>query len=232
VTSSAERLQNAIDRMHEPWAGVHALDFANTLEPRGGPPPLTLPEGYELRDELTTYDDLVGWAVHKATIDVATGSALISEADGDPDSRDTILSRALTLRDAIYRVFWQIAEDGTPSSADVNVIMDEYADATAHATLVVTASSVAWEWVVSDQSLARPLWPVARSAFELLTTGERNRIKVCPGPGRPPLPCGWLFYDTTKNGSRRWCSMSDCGAVTKARLQTDRRRAQRAASRS
>jgi predicted RNA-binding Zn ribbon-like protein len=218
--------------MHEPWAGVHALDFANTLEPRGGPPPLTLPEGYELRDELTTYDDLVGWAVHKGTIDVATGQALLDNADDDSKGTDAILTRAHALRDAIYRVFWQIANGALPSSDDLNLIMGEYVDATAHATIAVTASSVNWTWDEGDQSLARPLWPVARSALDLLTTGERDRVKVCPGPGRPPLPCGWLFYDTTKNGSRRWCSMSDCGAATKARLQTDRRRAKRASSRS
>jgi predicted RNA-binding Zn ribbon-like protein len=211
--------------------GVHCLDFANTLEPRGGPPPLTVPPGYRFRDELASYDDLVAWAVHKGTLDAAVAEALLGEADADAGGARAILSRAHALRDAIYRAFWQIAHGEAPASDDLAVIMREYADAATHARLVVSGTGIEWEWSEDGRLLARPLWTVARSAVDLLTTGERQRIKVCPGPGRPPVPCGWLFYDTSKNASRRWCSMTDCGAVTKIRLQTERRRAKRAAPR-
>lgn len=78
------------------------------------------------------------------------------------------------------------------------------------------------------EPLARPLWPIAWSATELLTTGDPSRVKVCPGVPDAPIACAWLFYDATKNRSRHWCSMEDCGAVTKARRQTGRRRAARA----
>lgn len=33
-----------------------------------------------------------------------------------------------------------------------------------------------------------------------------RRLKACPGPG-----CAWVFRDGTRNGSRRWCLMSECG---------------------
>jgi predicted RNA-binding Zn ribbon-like protein len=66
-----------------------------------------------------------------------------------------------------------------------------------------------------------------RSAVELLTTGDLRRIKVCENP----YGCGWLFYDGSKNGSRRWCSMEECGGQSKARRQTARRRAARAGAR-
>lgn len=232
TTSINERLQIAVNRMHEPWGGVHALDFANTLEPRGGPPPLEVPAGYQFRDELETYDDLVGWAVHKGTIEVPEGIALIQTADNDPDGRREVLGRAHLLRDAIYRASWQIANIDSPSADDLRTIMDHYVDAAAHARLIETDDGIDWSWSDVDTNLARPLWPVARSAVDLLLTGDRNRIKVCPGPGRPPFSCGWLFYDSTKNGSRRWCSMSDCGAATKIRRQTNRRREHRTHDRS
>jgi len=221
------RLQEAVARMHEPFGGVHCLDFANTLEPRGGPPPLDLPPGFRFRDELTSYADLVAWALHKGTLDTSTAEALLGAADNDPDGAQVALSRAHALRDGIYRAFWQIAHGEAPADDDLAVITREYADATAHARLVASGISVDLDWAENETTLARPLWAVARSAVELLTTGDRRRIKVCPGPGRPPVPCGWLFYDATKNGSRRWCSMADCGSATKARLQTARRRAQR-----
>jgi predicted RNA-binding Zn ribbon-like protein len=217
--------------MHEPLGGAHCLDFANTLEPRGGPPPLSLPPGYQFRDELSTYEDLVAWAVHKDALDAPVAETLIVSSDTHPGDAREILARAHVLRDAIYRVFWHIAHGQPPSNDDLAAIMREYANAAAHAVLVVLTAGIEWTWPEDARTLARPLWPVARSAVELLATGHRQRIRVCPGPGRPPVACGWLFYDTSKNGTRRWCSMTDCGAATKARLQTARRRAQRAALR-
>jgi predicted RNA-binding Zn ribbon-like protein len=229
VTNIEMRLQEAVARMHDPLGGVHCLDFANTIEPRGGPPPLALPPGYHLRDELSGYEDLVAWAVHKGTLDAAAAKTMLNAADKDPHGAHVILSRAHMLRDAIYRACWLVAQGESPARDDLSVIMREYADATAHASLVVSGTTIDWDWPERGASLARPLWPVARSAVDLLSSGDRERIKVCPGPGRPPVACAWLFYDTTKNGSRRWCSMADCGAVTKAKLQTERRRAKRAA---
>jgi predicted RNA-binding Zn ribbon-like protein len=32
------------------------------------------------------------------------------------------------------------------------------------------------------------------------------RLKACPGPD-----CGWVFHDRSRNGSRRWCDMAECG---------------------
>ena len=227
--SSRRRLEDAVGRMHEPFGGMLCLDFANTLEPRGGPPPLEWPSGVDMRDELTSYVDLVAWAVHKDTLDAHAAVGIIDAADADSHGAEEALGRAHALRDVIYRAFWQLAEGGTPTREDLAVIMREYADASAHAGLVVSENSVEWDWSGNGTALARPLWAVARSAVHLLTTGDRQRIKVCPGLGRPPLACAWLFYDATKNGSRRWCSMADCGAASKAQIQTARRRASRTA---
>lgn len=222
-----QRLDAAIGRMHEPWGGALSLDFANTLEPRGGPPPVTLPEGYVLRDELRDYDELVGWTAHKNEMPREQALGLLTAADAAPDAAAAVLTRAHALRDAIYRACWAIAHHETPAQADLDIIASEHADAAAHATLRPQDGHAVWAWHEDDVALARPLWPVAWSAVELLTSAEPRRIKVCPGPGRDPLPCAWLFYDTSKNASRRWCSMSDCGSATKARLQMQRRRARR-----
>jgi len=53
------------------------------------------------------------------------------------------------------------------------------------------------------------LLPVARSAFDLLTTKEPSRLHRC-GNDR----CVLLFYDTTKSATRRWCSV---GCMNRAR---------------
>jgi predicted RNA-binding Zn ribbon-like protein len=47
---------------------------------------------------------------------------------------------------------------------------------------------------------------------ELLRSAEVTRVRRCAGRG-----CGWLFIDTTRNRSRRWCSTDDCGNRERAR---------------
>ncbi|MBV9232047.1 MAG: CGNR zinc finger domain-containing protein, partial [Chloroflexi bacterium] len=83
-------------------------------------------------------------------------------------------------------------------------------------------------WSVEKEHLASPTWPIVQSAMQLLIEGDARRIKLCPGVPGDSVACAWLFYDESKNGSRRWCSMADCGSGAKARRLTDRRRAARA----
>jgi len=47
---------------------------------------------------------------------------------------------------------------------------------------------------------------------ELVVTGEVVRLKRCA-----EHTCGWVFWDVSKNRSRRWCSMRVCGNRAKAR---------------
>ena len=56
--------------------------------------------------------------------------------------------------------------------------------------------------------------------FESQTAGEWKRLKSCPGPH-----CGWLFYDSSRNASSKWCSMSICGNRTKTVAYRRRRSA-------
>jgi predicted RNA-binding Zn ribbon-like protein len=213
--------------MHEPWGGVLCLDFANTLEPRGGPPPVTVPEGFMFRDELLSYDDLVAWTVHVGALPVNTGEALLATAESHHEQAHEVLKRGHALRDAIYRVFWALAHRQPATADDLEILAQEHADGAAAATLIASADGVCWQWPEDGTHLVRPLWPIAWSATDLVTTGEMARMKVCPGTPGQAVACAWLFYDTTKSRTRRWCSMSDCGGVAKARRQTARRRAAR-----
>ena len=99
-------------------------------------------------------------------------------------------------------------------------VLPAHLDLTA-ATLAAEGERFAWNWRPDEQRLDQLLWPVARSAVELLTAGDPRRIKVCENP----YGCGWLFYDGSKNGSRRWCSMEGCGSQVKMRRQYAKRRA-------
>lgn len=228
VMATRSDLLAVANQMHEAWGGALCLDFANTLEPRGGPPPFPWPSGAAIRDELTKYSDLVAWSLHHETISEQTGVALIERSASRTKEAARVLARAHVLRDVIYRVFWAVANGESPSPDDLDTLQQEFAEAAAHARLAAR-ETVRWEWPDADVDVARPLWPVAWSAVDVLISGDPRRVKVCPGaPGQHPS-CGWLFYDATKNRGRRWCSMIDCGGATKARRQTTRRRAARSA---
>ena len=82
------------------------------------------------------------------------------------------------------------------------------------------AGGVAWSWEVDKDALDWPLYPIARSAATLLTSPERARVGECADD----RGCGYLFLDTSRNRSRRWCSMEDCGNRAKAILHYERKR--------
>ncbi len=52
---------------------------------------------------------------------------------------------------------------------------------------------------------------IAADAAQLLGTGLRERLRICPGPG-----CRGRFLDDSPAGRRRWCSMAVCGNRSKA----------------
>jgi predicted RNA-binding Zn ribbon-like protein len=68
------------------------------------------------------------------------------------------------------------------------------------------------------------LWPIALSALELLTSPQLIRVKKCAG-------CPWVFLDQSKNLSRRWCAMDDCGTHEKIRRYVSRRAAKKQSER-
>jgi len=191
--------------------GAPCLDFVNSIEYRAGHAP---------EDFLTSYPDLVRWGQHAGLISDATAARLIARAAVDEPAAQETLHQALGLRAALHRLFLAVATRHDPDPADLEQLRRTYVDALSGATLMPEGERLTWGWRPDEQRLDQLLWPVARSAVELLTTGDPRRIKVCENP----YGCGWLFYDGSKNGSRRWCSMEGCGSQVKMRRQHAKRR--------
>jgi predicted RNA-binding Zn ribbon-like protein len=180
------------------------LDLANTLDPRHGP---------EATDFLTEYADLVAWALHAGAIGAGDAKRLLREADRHPAEAQAAFDSAQSLREVVYRAFAAIAAGRRAPAGDLRALELANLDALSHAGLGAAPGGYAWSWRDDPLELERPLWPVARSAVDLLTTGDLGRLRQCPGAG----DCGWLFYDTSRNRSRRWCSMESCGNRAKGR---------------
>lgn len=183
-------------------AGRLCLDFVNTLGDRGGDP----------NEHLTEYSELVRWAHEAGAIDERTARTLVREGREHPHASRRVLLRARGVREAMYRIFQAALDHQPPSAADVDLFNRELGGAMAN-TRVEPGRDGAFDLAWSDTvALDRPLWPVLRSAAELLSMGEMSRVKACASDS-----CHWVFMDESRNRSRQWCQMEVCGNRAKAR---------------
>jgi len=165
-----------------------------------------------LGDKLNDYFDLLAWGRHTDLIGEADLPALIREARRKEDEAASVLERAVSLREAGYRICMAILDKERPRALDLEILNREIAIARCHERLTQASDGFVWEWTSASVELDRMLWPVARSAAELLTTGDLTRVHACGGED-----CGWLFEDSSRNRSRQWCTMQDCGNLAKVR---------------
>ena len=198
--------------------GRLCLDFVNSVDPR---------VGERRQDYLASYADLVRWSGHAHVLTEDEVAALLRAAARHPGGAAAVFTRAIALRETLYRVFTALTDRQSPAPADLDAVRAAYIETMAHAQLVpategaAKAESYTWRWPERTQALDQMLWAIAESAVELLTSPEARRVKVCPGLG----DCGWLFLDTSKSGRRRWCSMESCGSRSKMRRYYARTRA-------
>jgi predicted RNA-binding Zn ribbon-like protein len=191
--------------------GVLCLDFVNTVGSRGDRQP---------SQHLRQYADLVRWSWHVGALDEPQALRLLQAGARRPEEAERAFTQAIALRETIYRIFVAGARRSLPAPADLDTLRAAYCAALQHAQLAPAAGgSYEWGWNETE-ALDRAIWPVVRSAVELLMSHEIVRVKECADTEG----CGWLFLDRSKNGSRRWCSMEECGSRDKMRRQYARRR--------
>jgi len=189
-------------------AGHPVLDFVNTIDPR---------DGAERVDYLRSFADLLAWAEDAGVVSAAEAQPAAQIAADDPAAAERAFARAIAVREASYAVFAAIAVRRVPPPGALGELESAYRQAISHAHLSAKRSGFFWE-VEIGLDLVR--WQLARAAVELLESGRLRRVKRCPGSG----DCGWLFLDSSKNASRRWCSMEGCGNRAKLRRFLSRHR--------
>jgi predicted RNA-binding Zn ribbon-like protein len=183
--------------------GALALDFANTV---GGT------HVRPTHDHLRSYGDIVSFAVLAGGVPPGAAKRLAARAERDPRRAAAVYELGIALRESIWAVFSALASGDSPRDADLDLIADAAADGAARSRLVYDKAGVSWSLPADSDELDRPLWDIARSAADLLTSGDHERIKQCAS-----TTCEWVFLDRSRNRSRRWCDMSDCGNRAKAR---------------
>jgi predicted RNA-binding Zn ribbon-like protein len=186
--------------------GVACLDFVNTLAWRLTDRPV---------EYLGSYEDLLAWGRQAGLLAPGETEVLSGWAATHPEEARATLSRAVALREEVHRVLAAAITGEPQDEGALWTLNRELSVALARLRVAPAAGDAAgdayvWAWERGGEDgggpLERPLWPVARSAAELLTSAKLARVKVCGGEG-----CGWMFLDESRNASRKWCESRDCG---------------------
>jgi predicted RNA-binding Zn ribbon-like protein len=183
--------------------GALALDFANTV---GGT------HVRPTHDHLRDYADILRFAQMADGLDAPAAKRLAQRAAREPKRAAAVYELGIALRESIWSVFSALASGETPRDADLALIGDAAAAGAARSRLVYDRDGIGWSLPSDGDELERPLWEIAGSAADLLTSADRDRVKECAS-----ATCEWVFLDRSRNRSRRWCDMSDCGNRAKAR---------------
>jgi predicted RNA-binding Zn ribbon-like protein len=189
--------------------GNLALDFANTVDDPGGPAHF---------DHIQDLPRLLTWARNIEVLSEQQHDELAALARDRPTAAAACLRRAHLLRRTVQSVFGAIAADRPIPDQPWHDLRRSIAESIDHAGLTTDHDEVRLVW--DGASLDALTWPVAYAAHGLLTSGRLGRVKRCTA-------CPWLYVDQSKNSSRRWCTMDDCGKSEKMRRYVERRAARR-----
>ncbi|MHB8730335.1 MAG: CGNR zinc finger domain-containing protein [bacterium] len=189
--------------------GRLCLDFVNTVSATRAAP----------KEHLNTYHELVSWGRQADVLSDREAQHLEDMATRQPDEAARTLAVAVSLREALFRIFTGAAERRPQRPEDMEILNTALCRALSHVRIDVNEEGCVRAWA-GDAAPDRMLWPVLRSAMDVLTSEEeRGRIHKCESP-----TCDWLFMDTSRNHSRRWCDMKSCGNRAKARRYYERHR--------
>jgi predicted RNA-binding Zn ribbon-like protein len=135
------------------------------------------------------------------------------------------LRSAHQLREALAAVLYAQAEQRTPAPVELQGLEACLRESESPRQLTWAAAELGgqshfqWTWSADQVSApAFPVWLMAQSASQLLLSVDFERVHACGAES-----CRWLFLDTSKNHTRRWCNMKVCGNRAKARRFQERR---------
>jgi predicted RNA-binding Zn ribbon-like protein len=190
--------------------GRLCLDFVNTATARGSA---------DHRNYLTSYDALLAWGRHTEVVSTKQAQSLATLAAKEPQAALSALSLSVSLRETIYRLLGSTIRGRRPEGSDLLQVNRAFQKACPHRTVLQKGAGFEWGWEFDPGDLLSILWPVVLSTTELMTSPDINRVRQCAREG-----CQWMFLDSSKNGTRRWCSMAVCGSRMKSQRFYHRKR--------
>jgi predicted RNA-binding Zn ribbon-like protein len=195
-------------------SGHPILEFTNTVSNHASEHP---------GEMLFHYEDLLTWIGKVGLMHEEQVQKLRREASNQPEECAAVFAKSLQLREAIYRIFVARTKGKSPADRDLAILNSVLTHLTSGAQVVYRSGEFEWGWDFDENALEVPLWIIALSAVDLLTSEHVKWVGQCADEEG----CGWLFVDTSKNHSRRWCDINDCGNRAKQRRYQQRARRQK-----
>jgi predicted RNA-binding Zn ribbon-like protein len=189
--------------------GRACLNFLNTVSSRVQP---------DFSEYLPDYWALAAWARQVDLIGKQQVLDLQRRATKSPQAARQAHRAAIELREALYRIFSAVIDGDSPPNRDMATLNKCLSRARPRQSLVRSTEGFRWRLNKEPCDLEAPVLLVAIAAADFLTEDDLSRLKRCP----PPEGCGWLFYDESRNRSRRWCSMETCGSWAKSKTFRER----------
>jgi predicted RNA-binding Zn ribbon-like protein len=182
--------------------GHPALDLVNTLDWR-------FREG-EPEELLTDYSDLLRFVEQSDLVPSSVAGRL--RRNVPEDKAEMVLLAVHNVREAAANILYAAVAGETPEASLLRQLEDYFKDATEHQQWVWAGSKLVRQLPQSPALPDLPLWLLTLSTAEFMTSDRMHQLRECGNP-----ECRWLFVDTSKNHTRRWCDMKVCGNRMKAR---------------
>jgi predicted RNA-binding Zn ribbon-like protein len=183
--------------------GIVCLDFVNTLDDRFSGEPKELLKGYL---------DLARFGEDTGILSDLQVDRLMTKSMHDPEEAQRTLQSAIEMREAMHKVFWALVQKQPVPRAALLVLNGYVKEAAQHMSVVPHNGHFEWQFDSEATDFDLPLWPIARSAAELLASEQVQFVRACASK-----TCEWLFLDESKNHRRRWCDMTKCGNRAKVK---------------
>lgn len=193
--------------------GRLAVDFANSILASSGG------DG-----ALMDWEGLVAFLQQAGIVSGRRAGELLRLEQSDPGAVDAMMQRALRLRESLREAFAARVEGNSVERVLVEPVNQLLRITEGHDELVQEQGEWKLRFIAREGSLEWLLAAIARSAAEILSEGVDAPLRKCANPN-----CVLYFYDTSRTGQRRWCSMAVCGNRSKvaafSRRHTSRRKA-------
>lgn len=163
-------------------------------------------------DALIDFESLVQWLEAASILDGERAGGIRRRAIQQPAGATASLIDARRVRASLRA----LAERGQASDrirldalSEINRVLGRSAGT--RRVDIRNDGSFGRSFVPVGDAFAGLVIPIVESAADALIAGELARVRRC-ADGR----CARVFFDTTKNGRRRWCDMATCGNRAKA----------------
>ena len=171
------------------------LDFINTEKRREG----------AILNLLPDFERLIRWLLEVKVLDSASAEKVLHEWKQKTEGKQ-LLEEALAFRADLHGMIEGITKGKKVPPSTIDTINRVLSHQAGYIELKRVRGGFKKGFQMDFSEPIRLLLPMAEAACDLLCYGDFSLIKKCENS-----VCVLFFYDTTKNHSRRWCSMKGCG---------------------